>query len=69
MKPIFIATDETPLERTPLSFASNNKGKSSDTLIKSDDITTQGNKRLSKVSIKNVWIYIFYMDIYFLISS
>jgi len=40
MKPIYITTDETPLERTPLSFTSNNKGKSSDTLIKSDDITT-----------------------------
>lgn len=54
MKPIFIVTDETPLERTPQSIVSNNKGKSSDTLMKSDDITTQGNKRLSKVTIKNV---------------
>ncbi|CAK78573.1 unnamed protein product (macronuclear) [Paramecium tetraurelia] len=54
MRPIFVATDETPLERTPLSFTSNIKGKSSDTLMKSDDITTQGHKKLSKIAIKNV---------------
>ncbi|CAD8078943.1 unnamed protein product [Paramecium sonneborni] len=54
MKPIYAVTDETPVERTPQSFASNNKFKSSDTLMKSDDITTQGNKRSTKIIIKNV---------------
>ncbi|CAD8073931.1 unnamed protein product [Paramecium sonneborni] len=54
MKPIYVATDETPIERTPQSLASQNKVKSSDTIIKSDDITTQGNKRLTKIILKNM---------------
>ncbi|CAD8071326.1 unnamed protein product [Paramecium primaurelia] len=54
MKPINMVTDDMSIEKTPRSFASNKKEKSNDTIPKSDDITTQGKKKLSRVIIKNI---------------